>query len=82
MAKKTRQSFKAGESMNSGQSRVVPQLGFTKRELPKELEENKAKDLCFKCNEKYTGGHQCKKKQLYVIDVDDGEQEESVQEVS
>ncbi|XP_057475850.1 uncharacterized protein LOC130763850 isoform X2 [Actinidia eriantha] len=81
IAKKTKQSFKVEENMNSGQSRSVPHSGFTKRELPKELEEKKAKGLCFRCNEKYTRGHQCKKKQLYAIEVDDGEQEDSEQEV-
>ncbi|GFZ10853.1 hypothetical protein Acr_22g0002510 [Actinidia rufa] len=81
MAKETRQSFKAGESVIPGQSRIVPYSGFTMRELPKELEEKKAKGLCFKCNERYTRGHQCKKKQLYAIDVDDGEQEDYDQEL-
>ena len=33
--------------------------------------------MCFKCNEKFTKGHQCKKKQLYVLD---GDQEDSDQE--
>ena len=81
IAKKARQSFKAGENMGTGQSRYVPHSGLIKRELPKELEENKAKGLCFKCNEKYTRGHQCKRKQLYAIDVDEGEQEHSDQVV-
>ena len=56
IAKKARQSFKAGENMGTGQSRYVPHSGLIKRELPKELEEKKAKGLCFKCNEKYTRG--------------------------
>ena len=42
--------------MNSGQSRYVLHLGFTKKELPKELEEKKAKGLCFNCNEGTLGG--------------------------
>ena len=67
--------------MISGQSRYVPHSVFTKKELPKELEEKKAKGLCFKCNEKYTRGHQCNRKQLYAIDVDEREQEDSEQEV-
>ena len=61
ISKKTRQNFKVGESV------------ISRKELPKELEEKKAKELCFKCNEMYTRGHQCKKKQLYAIDINDGE---------
>lgn len=61
------------------QPRTNPTSSFVRRELLKELEEKKAKGLCFRCNEKYTMGHQCKKKQLYVME---GEQEDSDRETS
>nr|CAD1832891.1 unnamed protein product [Ananas comosus var. bracteatus] len=34
-----------------------------------EFEERRAKGLCFWCEEKYAPGHQCKKKQLYKIEL-------------
>nr|CAD1843957.1 unnamed protein product [Ananas comosus var. bracteatus] len=33
------------------------------------FDERRAKGLCFWCEEKYTPGHQCKKKQLYKIEL-------------
>lgn len=45
----------------------------------KEMEERKAKGLCFWCDEKYTMGHKCKKKQLFSVEML-GEEEKGVQE--
>ncbi|KAL4592534.1 hypothetical protein LXL04_005533 [Taraxacum kok-saghyz] len=45
----------------------------------KELQEKKNKGLCFKCDEKWQVGHQCKKKELSIIlaiDEDDEIEEE------
>lgn len=86
IAKKTRLPPRTGESFTYGQSRPNS-FSSIRRELPKELEEKKAKGLCFKCNEKFTKGHQCKKKQLYVLDGDqedfdeDLTQEDDIEEV-
>ncbi|PKA58768.1 hypothetical protein AXF42_Ash000861 [Apostasia shenzhenica] len=38
------------------------------------FDENRAKGLCFWCNEKYTIGHQCRKKQIYQITIPDNEE--------
>lgn len=43
------------------------------------MEEKKTKGLCFKCNERYTKGHVCKKKQLYVMEgEEDGEEDDQL----
>ncbi|XP_028056715.1 uncharacterized protein LOC114260736 [Camellia sinensis] len=53
--------------------------GYVRKELSKDLEEKKAKGLCFKCNERYTKGHVCKKKQLYVMEGgEDGEEDDQL----
>ncbi|KAJ8629431.1 hypothetical protein MRB53_022754 [Persea americana] len=76
IAQKTKLPPRNGENLLYGQSRPNS-FPAIRRKLPKELEEKKAKGLCFKCNKKFTKGHQCKKKQLYVLD---GDQEDSDQE--
>lgn len=79
ITKKTKQGIKMGESGVSNQFRPNVNPISVKKELPKELEEKKAKGLCFKCNEKYTKGHVCRKKQLYAL-VGDHEDQEPEQE--
>ena len=52
-----------------------------KRLSEKELQENKDKGLCFKCDEKWRVGHQCKKKELSIIlALDEDEDEEDHEE--
>ncbi|XP_058217468.1 uncharacterized protein LOC131328550 [Rhododendron vialii] len=48
--------------------------GMVKRISPKDFDERRAKGLCFGCDEKYFRGQVCKKKQLYMIDVEDEEE--------
>lgn len=50
---------------------------FVRKELPKELEDKRAKGLCFRCNEKYTRGHVCKRKQLYTMEGEEDKNEQS-----
>lgn len=45
----------------------------------KTFNEKRAKGLCFKCNEKWSKGHECKKKQLFALEGD-GEDLKSDQE--
>lgn len=53
VTQKTRLPLGTGENFSYGPSRpnFFPTI---RRELPKELEEKRAKGLCFKCNEKFT----------------------------
>lgn len=42
-----------------------------KRLTERELQDKKAKGLCFRCDERWGIGHQCKKKEMSVLLVDD-----------
>ncbi|CAB4297738.1 unnamed protein product [Prunus armeniaca] len=41
-----------------------------KKLTPYEIQFHRQRNLCFQCDEKYTRGHVCSKKQLLLIDVD------------
>ena len=46
------------------------------------FDERRAKGLCFWCDEKYVPGHNCRKKQVYVLEVNDeaeGEENEDME---
>eukprot|EP00253_Pinus_taeda_P024406 PITA_24406 len=47
---------------------------------PQQLEEKRAKGLCYSCDNKYTKGHKCAEKKLFYIDCE--EEEEKEQETS
>lgn len=55
--------------------RIAESSGSVKRITPKEFDERRAKGLCFGCNEKYFRGHVCKKKQMFMIDIGEAEEE-------
>ena len=38
---------------------------------PKQMEEKRLKNLCFWCDEKFSPGHRCKNRQLYMLTVQD-----------
>lgn len=53
-------------------------MGEIKRLTEKELQEKKEKGLCFRCDDKWSMGHRCKKKELSVLllgEEDEGEVE-------
>lgn len=39
----------------------------------KEIDEKRAKGLCFGCDEKYTAGHKCKRHHLFMLEIEDDE---------
>ena len=47
---------------------------------PQQLEEKRAKGICYSCDRKYTKGHKCAEKNLLYIDCE--EEEEKEQETS
>ncbi|XP_077242441.1 uncharacterized protein LOC143882949 [Tasmannia lanceolata] len=51
-----------------------------KRLTQTEMNERQSKGLCFNCDEGYTPGHQCKKKQLFLIEM--RESDDEVEELS
>jgi hypothetical protein len=58
---------------NNGPSSKTPQ---PTRLTPQQLEEIKAKGLCFNCDSKYSKGHKCGKKKLFYIDCEEEEEQE------
>jgi hypothetical protein len=46
------------------------------RLTPQQLEERKAKGLCFNCDNKYSKGHKCGEKKLFYIDCEEEEEQE------
>jgi hypothetical protein len=52
------------------------------RLTPQQLEERKAKGLCFNCDNKYSKGQKCGEKKLFYIDCEEEEEQEQEQEPS
>jgi hypothetical protein len=52
---------------------IVPQL---KRLTPQQMDERRAKGLCFNCDNKYSEGHNCGEKKLFYIDYEEEEYQE------
>jgi len=59
---------------------VSPSLSPPTRLTPQQLEEKRAKGLCYNCDRKYTKGHKCAEKKLIYIDGE--EEQEKEQEMS
>ena len=55
-----------------------PTHDTTRRLTDWEFQDRKLKGLCFRCDEKWRVGNMCKKKELSVLIVGDGEEEEGV----
>jgi hypothetical protein len=58
---------------NNAPSSKTPQ---PTRLTPQQLEERKAKGLCFNCDSKYSKGHKCGEKKLFYIDCEEEEEQE------
>ena len=65
-----------GVTRDSQRDRVSgARLGVTfKRLTETEIQDKRTKGLCFRCDEKFSLGHQCKDKSLHVLTVCDEEQ--------
>ena len=61
-------------------SAATPRLLQPTRLTTQQLEEKRAKGLCYSCDRKYTKGHKCAKKKLFYIDCE--EEEENEQETT
>ncbi|XP_042059609.1 uncharacterized protein LOC121804134 [Salvia splendens] len=44
-----------------------------------EMAEKRAKGLCYGCDEKFERGHRCARKQLYLLEIDDGVRDSSIE---
>ena len=58
---------------------VSPSLPQPTRFTPQQLEEKRAKGLCYNCDKKWIKGHKCAKNKLFYIDCE--EEEEKDQEM-
>eukprot|EP00253_Pinus_taeda_P024693 PITA_24693 len=67
--KHTSHSYKDGSVVNPS----LPQPIWLK---PQQLEETRAKGLCYSCDRKYTKGHKCAEKKLFYIDCEEEEEKE------
>lgn len=56
---------------NSGSSKG---MGEVRRLMNKELQEKCSKGLCFRCDDKWSIGHKCRKSELSVILLNDDEE--------
>eukprot|EP00253_Pinus_taeda_P023073 PITA_23073 len=54
----------------------TPSLPQPIRLTPQQLEEKRAKGLCYSCDSKYTKGHKCVEKKLFYIDCEEEEEKE------
>ena len=59
---------------------ATPRFPQPTRLTPQQLEEKRAKGLCYSCDRKYIKGHKCAEKKLVYIDCE--EEEENEQETS
>ena len=73
MAMATRRTYPNIYRENNAPSPKTPQ---PTRWTPQQLEERKAKGLCFNCDSKYSKGHKCGEKKLFYIDCEEEEEEE------
>jgi len=55
---------------------VAPSLPQPIRLTPQQLEEKRAKGLCYSCDSKYIKGHKCAEKKLFYIDCEEEEGKE------
>ena len=55
---------------------VAHSLPQPTRLTPQQLEEKRAKGLCYSCDSKYTKVHKCAEKKLFYIDCEEEEENE------
>ena len=55
---------------------ISPILPQPTRLTPQQLEEKRAKGICYNCDSKYTKGHKCVEKKLFYIDCEEEEEKE------
>ena len=55
---------------------IAPSLPKPIRLTPQQLEEKRAKGLCYSCDSKYTKGHKCAERKLFDIDCEEEEEKE------
>lgn len=59
----------------TGPQNTAKSGGEMRRLTDKELQEKRAKGLCFRCDDKWSMGHRCKKRELSVLVIEEEEDE-------
>jgi hypothetical protein len=77
MAMATRRTTSNIDRENNFPSSKPPQ---PTRLTPQQLEERKAKGLCFNCDNEYSKGHKCGETKLFYIDCEEEEEQEPSQD--
>jgi hypothetical protein len=54
----------------------TPNLTQPTKLTPQQMDERRAKGLCFNCDSKYNKGHKCSEKKLFYIDCEEEEDQE------
>ena len=60
---------------------ATPRLPQPERLTPQQLEEKRAKGLCYSCDSKYTKGHKCAERKLFYIDCEEEEENEQEEDI-
>ena len=60
---------------------ATPRFPQPTRLTPQQLEEKRAKGLCYSCDSKYTKGHKCAEKKLFYIDCEEEEENEQEEDI-
>ena len=64
-----------------GGSVATPRLPQPTRLTPRQLEEKRARGLCYSCDNKYTKGHKCIENKLFYIDCEEEEESSKVEDI-
>ena len=59
---------------------AVTNQNTTRMRSSSDFDERRAKGLCFWCNDKYEVGHNCRRKQLYLMEVNEDSEDDNDQE--
>ena len=62
-------------------SAATPRFPQPTRLTPQQLEDKRAKGLCYSCDSKYTKGHKCAEKKLFYIDCEEEEENEQEEDI-
>ena len=60
---------------------VAPRFPQPTRLTPQQLEEKRAKGLCYSCDSKYTKGRKCVEKKLFYIYCEEEEENEQEEDI-
>ncbi|CAA0828937.1 Unknown protein, partial [Striga hermonthica] len=72
----------AARTENKPLGDTVRTTSHIRRHTDDEMQRRREKGLCYSCNEKFTPGHKCKGKEVFLLEIEEGYEEEKPQEES